>query len=178
MLDPNRVPTIPFSTRLGPVPVRVPTCILISLLHYSLTLPTPASVGSIGDREIKKFSDFPSFHLLHFALGLNNSGPKTEGNVSTKGRFPGPFWMNFRKTSEGGKGGGSFPIQKISLRFFGNFGGVKTMNFRKKGGGHANPNEFRCKFLGLPKQAQHSFPKIGWGGQRPFGSFPKIHRIW
>ena len=27
VLDPNRVPTIPFSTRLGPVPVRVPTCI-------------------------------------------------------------------------------------------------------------------------------------------------------
>ena len=25
VLDPNRVPTIPFSTRLGPVPVRVPT---------------------------------------------------------------------------------------------------------------------------------------------------------
>ena len=83
VLDPNRVPTIPFSTRLGPVPVRVPTCILISLLHYSLTLTNPASVGSIGDREIKKFSDFPSFHLLHFALGLNTSGPKTEGNVST-----------------------------------------------------------------------------------------------
>ena len=35
------------------------------------------------------------------------------------------------------------------------------MNFRKKGGGHANPNEFRCKFLGLPKKAQHCFPKIG-----------------
>ena len=64
VLDPNRVPTIPFSTRLGPVPVRVPTCILISLLHYSLTLTNPASVGSIGDREIKKFSDFPPPHLV------------------------------------------------------------------------------------------------------------------
>ena len=46
------------------------------------------------------------------------------------------------------------------------FGAVKTMNFRKKGGGHAIPNEFRCKFLGLPKKAQHCFPKIGWGGVR------------
>ena len=46
----------------------------------------------------------------------------------------------------------------------------------KKGGGHANPNEFRCKFLGLPKKAQHCFPRGGWGDQRPFGSFPKIHR--
>ena len=63
------------------------------------------------------------------------------------------------------------------------------MNFRKKGGrndefsekgggGHAIPNELRCKFSGLPKKAQHSFPKIGWGGQRPFGSFPKIHPKW
>ena len=40
------------------------------------------------------------------------------------------------------------------------------MNFRKKGGGHANPNEFRCKFLGLPKKAQHCFPKRGGGGQK------------
>ena len=46
---------------------------------------------------------------------------------------------------------------------------------------YANPDEFRCRFYYLPKKAQHSFPKIGWGvggGQRPFGSFPKIHRIW
>ena len=27
----------------------------------------------------------------------------------------------------------------------------------------AFPNEFCCKFLGLPKKAQHSFPKM-WGG--------------
>ena len=68
VLDPNRVPTIPFSTRLGPVPVRVPTCIFISFLFYSwirIGMRTnPASVGSIGDREIKKFSDFPSPHLV------------------------------------------------------------------------------------------------------------------
>lgn len=68
VLDPNRVPTIPFSTRLGPVPVRVPTCIFISFLFYSwirIGMRTnPASVGSIGDREIKKFSDFPPPHLV------------------------------------------------------------------------------------------------------------------
>ena len=73
-------------------------------------------------------------------------------------------------------GGGSFPIRKISLRFFRKFWGGKNNEFSEKGGGHANPNEFRCKFLGVPKKAQHCFPKIWWGGgQRPFGSFPKIH---
>ena len=42
---------------------------------------------------------------------------------------------------------------------------LKTVIFwGKGGGGHANPNEFRCKFSGLRKKAQHSFPKIGWGG--------------
>ena len=64
------------------------------------------------------------------------------------------FSENFRR------GRGHFRSKKIWCGFFGNFGGVKTMNFRKKGGGHANPNEFRCKFSGLPKKAQHSFPKI------------------
>ena len=63
--------------------------------------------------------------------------------------------MNFRKTSEWG--GGHFRSKKFRCGFFGNFLG-------EKGGGHANPNEFRCKFSGLPKKAQHFFPKIGWGG--------------
>ena len=42
---------------------------------------------------------------------------------------------------------------------------IKNGNFlgEKGGGGHANPNEFRCKFSGLRKKAQHSFPKIGGG---------------
>ena len=69
------------------------------------------------------------------------------------------FSENFRKG-----GGGHFRSKKFRCGFFGNFGGVKTMNFRKKGGGHANPNEFRCKFSGLPKKAQHSFPKRGRRG--------------
>ena len=64
--------------------------------------------------------------------------------------------------------------------------GGKNDEFSEKGrgeGGHANPNEFRCKFSGLPKKAQHSFLKRGRGrgrgrGQRPFGSFPKIHSKW
>ena len=63
--------------------------------------------------------------------------------------------MNFRKTSEWG--GGHFRSKNFCCGFFGNF-------FGGKGGGHANPNEFRCKFSGLRKKAQHSFPKIGWGG--------------
>ena len=60
----------------------------------------------------------------------------------------------------------NFRIQSKKFRcgFFGNFGGVKAMNFRKKGEGHANPNEFHCKFSGLPKKAQHFFPKIGLRG--------------
>ena len=39
----------------------------------------------------------------------------------------------------------------------------------KKQGGVAAPRKF------LLQKAQNCFPKIGWGGQRPFGSFPKIH---
>ena len=108
VLAPKRVPTIPFNTRLGPVPVRVPTCIIFSFnnvdwktqlaslvtrlyYHYSyilnhsltlrlgvtsyicITITNPASVCSIGDREIEKFPDFPPPvlpgphlpHLLH-----------------------------------------------------------------------------------------------------------------
>ena len=59
----------------------------------------------------------------------------------------------------GGGGGGSFPIRKIMLRFFGKGKALRAPISRTK--------------------AQHFFPKIGWGGgQRPFGSFPKIHQIW
>ena len=43
---------------------------------------------------------------------------------------------------------------------------LKTVIFLgEKGGGHANPNEFRCKFSGLPKKVQHFFPKIGGGAE-------------
>ena len=51
--------------------------------------------------------------------------------------------------------------------------------------GPKNVCEFQGKndeFLHLPKKTQHSFPKRGrgggWVGQRPFGSFPKIHPFW
>ena len=31
----------------------------------------------------------------------------------------------------------------------------------------------------LSRKAQHDFPKMrGGGGQRPFGTFPKIHQFW
>ena len=52
---------------------------------------------------------------------------------------------------------GSFPIPKILLRFFGNFGGGKNDDFleKKREGGHANPNEFRCKLSGLPKKKRN-----------------------
>ena len=58
----------------------------------------------------------------------------------------------FSETLQGG-GGGSFPIRKIMLRFFGKGKALRAPISRTK--------------------AQHFFPKIG-GGQRPFGSFPKI----
>ena len=64
--------------------------------------------------------------------------------------------MNFWKTSEWG--GGVISDPKIFVAVF------SVIFLGEKGGGHANPNEFRCKFSGLRKKAQHSFPKIGWGG--------------
>ena len=68
--------------------------------------------------------------------------------------------MNFLKTSEEG-GGGHFRSEKFRCAFS-----------VKKRGGVAAPRKISLQ------KAQHCFPKIGWGGQRPFGRFPKIHRIW
>ena len=58
----------------------------------------------------------------------------------------------------GGKG--SFSIQKFMLQIFAIIDDTVIMNFRKI--------------------LQHNFPKMrgGAGGQRPFGTFPKIHPIW
>ena len=55
-------------------------------------------------------------------------------------------------------GGGSFPIQKFMLQIFAIIKGTSVMNFG------TNP--------------QHDFPKMRGGGQRPFGTFPKIHPFW
>ena len=44
------------------------------------------------------------------------------------------------------------------------------MNFRKKKGGHTNPKNLVADFSTSRKR--------GGGGQRPFGSFPKIHPKW
>ena len=53
-------------------------------------------------------------------------------------------WTKINEFSENFRmGGGSFPIRKISLRFFRKFWGGKNNEFSEKGGGgHANPNEF------------------------------------
>ena len=32
--------------------------------------------------------------------------------------------------------------------------------------------------MNFGKNLQHNFPKMGGGGQRPFGTFPKIHPFW
>ena len=95
--------------------------------------------------------------------------PKMPGKAWTRilphnvrDNYPNQIHWIFGKLPNGG--GGHFRSEKFCCGFSGNFGAVKTMNFRKKGGGHANPNEFRCKFLGVPKKAQHCFPKIWRGG--------------
>ena len=60
-------------------------------------------------------------------------------------------------------------------------------NFRK-GGGHFRSEKLCCTFSVKGKRYGHRFPgqnatlfsenSVGLGGQRPFGSFLKIHRIW
>ena len=74
--------------------------------------------------------------------------------VVPKGALPVPNSMNFQKTSDGGE---VISDPKNFVAFF------SEIFWGERGGGHANPNEFRCKFLGLPKKAQHSFPKRGRG---------------
>ena len=32
--------------------------------------------------------------------------------------------------------------------------------------------------MNFRKNLQHNFPKMRGGGQRPFGTFPKIHPFW
>ena len=55
-------------------------------------------------------------------------------------------------------GGGSFPIQKFMLQIFAIINASSVMYSGKK--------------------AQHDFPKMRGGGQRPFGTFTKIHPFW
>ena len=62
-----------------------------------------------------------------------------------------------------GEGMGWYPVgmRYYLIKYFSNFGSVKTMNFWKKRGGHANPNEFCCKLSGLPKKYNIVFQKGG-----------------
>ena len=70
--------------------------------------------------------------------------------TTAKGRLRGTFWMNFWKTSEGG---GHFPSKKFCCGFFGNFGGVKTMNFRKKEGGSRQSEWISLQIFGPPEKS-------------------------
>ena len=70
--------------------------------------------------------------------------------------------MNFRKTSE--RGGGHFRSEKIRCGFFGNFGGVKTMNFRKKGGVTPIRMNFVANFRASQKKRNIVFQNEGGGG--------------
>ena len=76
----------------------------------------------------------------------------------------GPFWMNFRKTSEGG-GGGRFPSKRFCCSFSSNFEGKKLWIFGKGGGGVTLIQKVCWK-------------KAQRGVQRLFGSFSKIHPKW
>ena len=70
-----------------------------------------------------------------------------------------PKWMNFRKSSKGRGGGGSFSMKKFILKILGLYTGLYGGFFGKK--------------------LQFDFPKMrGGGDQRPFGIFPKIHPFW
>ena len=56
------------------------------------------------------------------------------------------------------RGGGSFSIQKFMLQIFAILDDTSVMNFGKN--------------------LQHNFPKMRGGGQRPFGTVPKIYPFW
>ena len=81
--------------------------------------------------------------------------------------------MNFRKTFE--EGGGIISNPKNFVAVFSVILGGKNDEFSGKGGVYSNPKKFVADFSTSRKKVQHSFPKRGRGGHRPFGSFPKIH---
>ena len=91
------------------------------------------------------------------------------------------------------KGGGSFPIQKITLQIFlvskrhilvVNFG-ENVQKGGEGGGVISNPKNFIANLRKLThiyklsqKKLQCNFQKWGGGGgQRPFGGFPKKHPV-
>ena len=74
-----------------------------------------------------------------------------------KGRVALSNQMNFRKSSKGGRGGGSFSIQKFIIQVLDLYKGLFFGHF--------------------PKKMQYNFPKMR-GGRRPFGIVLKIHPIW
>ena len=106
------------------------------------------------------------FHqnLFFLAPTFVTSGCKWNGAITLERIFhlpkreADPFqngWI-FGKVPRGG--GGSFSIQKFMLQIFAIIDDTSVMNFRKN--------------------LQHNFPKMRGGGQRPFGTFPKIHPFW
>ena len=113
-----------------------------------LTAPPPALLPFVNTASLPIIKD--ECMLMHIF------------RASGKGRLPLPKRMNFRKNSKGGWGGGgvgSFSIQKFILQIFAIIDDTSVMNFRKN--------------------LQYNFPKMrGGGGQRPFGTFPKIHPFW
>ena len=90
-------------------------------------------------------------------------------------------WTKINEFSENFRmGGGSFPIRKISLRFFRKFWGGKNNEFSEKGGGSRQSEWISLQIFGPPEKSATLFSenRVGGGAQRPFGSFPKIHQIW
>ena len=107
----------------------------------------------------------------------------SKSSFRNKGRPSSQKWMFFWKSSE--RGGGSFPIQKITLQILlvskryilvVNFG--KNVQKGGRGGVIANPKNFIANFshtyeFSGKKRNVISKKGRGMGGSRPFGSFPK-----
>ena len=95
--------------------------------------------------------------------------------------------MNFWKISKGdwGDGGGRFWSKKFHCNFFALETALLVMNFRKNfeivGGSFPIQKislQIQCWSSWILEKIATFFPKKGGGGQRPFGTFPKIHWFW
>ena len=74
--------------------------------------------------------------------------------------------MNFRKSFKGGGGGGVFSDPKKMWQ-----------NLDAKGLFMVSLATFKG-LKDFAKHVQYDFPKMRGEGQRPFGTFPKIHPCW
>ena len=83
---------------------------------------------------------------LSLARSVPSNQPSYLGTI-TPTKFN-EFSENFRMG-----GGGHFRSEKFRCGFSGNFGAVKTMNFRKKGGGSRQSEWISLQIFGPPKKS-------------------------